>query len=230
MSSSPAQRVFYCSAILFDLDGVLVDSTASVARQWELWAQEHDVPVEAAIHAAHGRRTLETIRLLAPHLDAEAETVRLEAREADDAGAMKRINGALELLSSLPPKRWAVVTSGTRYLATRRLQRNGLPAPVAFVTADEVSRGKPHPEPYLKGAKLLGVPPRECLVFEDAPAGIESARAAGMIAIGVSTTYPAAELAPADAVVRDLSQVCVRANAGGGRLEVVLGWHSAPIS
>ena len=220
MSSSPAQRIFPCSAILFDLDGVLVDSTASVARQWELWAREHNVPVEAAIHAAHGRRTLETIRLLAPHLDAEAETRLLEAREADDADALKRVNGSLELLSSLPPKRWAVVTSGTRYLATRRLQRNGLPAPVAFVTADEVSQGKPHPEPYLKGAELLGVPPQQCLVFEDAPAGIESAHAAGMTAIGVSTTYPAAELATADAVVQDLSHVRARVNGDG--LEVFL--------
>lgn len=220
MSSSRAQRVFRCSAILFDLDGVLVDSTASVARQWELWAKKHNVPVEAAIHAAHGRRTLETIRLLAPHLDAEAETIRLEAGEADDAASLKRVNGALELLSSLPPKRWAVVTSGTRYLATRRLQRNGLPAPLAFVTADEVSQGKPHPEPYLKGAELLGVPPRECLVFEDAPAGIEAARAAGMIAVGVATTYSAAGLAHAEAVVQDLSQVKARVNGDG--LEVFL--------
>ena len=220
MSSSSSKRIFSCTAILFDLDGVLVDSTASVARQWELWAKEHDVPVAAAIHAAHGRRTLETIRLLAPHLDAEAETIRLEAREADDADALKRVNGSLELLSSLPPKRWAVVTSGTRYLATRRLQRNGLPAPVAFVTADEVSQGKPHPEPYLKGAELLGVPPRQCLVFEDAPAGIESAHAAGMIAVGVATTYPAAGLTRADAVVQDLSHVRARVNGDG--LEVFL--------
>lgn len=221
MMPASSQRIFGCAAILFDLDGVLVDSTASVARQWALWAKEHNVPVEEAIHAAHGRRTLETIRLIAPHLDAEAETLLLEAREADDADAMKRVNGSLELLSSLPPQRWAVVTSGTRYLATRRLQRNGLPAPVAFVTADEVTQGKPHPEPYLKGAELLGVPPRECLVFEDAPAGIEAARAAGMTAIAVATTYPAADLAHAAAVVKDLSQVKAQVNGAG--LEVFLG-------
>ncbi|MGE5207569.1 MAG: HAD hydrolase-like protein, partial [Chlamydiota bacterium] len=112
MMPASAQRIFACAAILFDLDGVLVDSTASVARQWALWAKEHNVPVEEAIHAAHGRRTLETIRLIAPHLDAEAETLLLEAREADDAGALKRVKGSLELLSSLPPNRWAVVTSG----------------------------------------------------------------------------------------------------------------------
>ena len=218
----PSRRVFSCAAILFDLDGVLVDSTASVARFWALWATEHDVSPEEAVRVAHGRRTLETIRLLAPHLDAESETVRLERREADDTDGVGRVKGALELLSSLPAQRWAVVTSGTRYLATRRLATNGLPAPAVFVTADEVTLGKPHPEPYLQGAERLGLSPKDCLVFEDAPAGIEAARAAGMTAIGVATTYPAAELTRADAVVRDLSQVRTRLD-GDGRLEVMLG-------
>ncbi|HLX74382.1 MAG TPA: HAD family hydrolase [Terriglobales bacterium] len=220
MISASSPRVFHCAAILFDLDGVLVDSTASVARQWALWAAEHNVPVDEAVRVAHGRRTLETIRLLAPHLDAEAETVRLERREADDTDGIGRIKGAMELVSSLPRERWAVVTSGTRYLATRRLATNGLTAPAVFVTADEVTVGKPHPEPYLKGAQLLGFSPKDCLVFEDAPAGIEAARAAGMTAIGVSTTYPAAELALAHAVVQDLSQV--RARVNGAALEVWL--------
>ena len=220
MISASSQRVFHCAAILFDLDGVLVDSTASVARQWALWAAEHNVPVDEAVRVAHGRRTLETIRLLAPHLDAEAETVRLERREADDTDGIGRIKGAMELVSSLPRERWAVVTSGTRYLATRRLATNGFTAPAVFVTADEVTVGKPHPEPYLKGAELLGFSPKDCVVFEDAPAGIEAARAAGMTAIGVSTTYPAAELALAHAVVQDLSQVQARLN--GAALEVWL--------
>ncbi|HKU21841.1 MAG TPA: HAD family hydrolase [Terriglobales bacterium] len=218
----PSRRVFSCAAILFDLDGVLVDSTASVARFWALWAAEHNVSPEEAVRVAHGRRTLETIRLLAPHLDAEAETVRLERREANDTDGVGRVHGALELLSTLPAQRWAVVTSGTRYLATRRLATNGLPAPAVFVTADEVTLGKPHPEPYLKGAELLGLSPQDCLVFEDAPAGIEAARAAGMSAIGVATTYPAAELTLAHAVVGDLSQVRTRLD-GDGRLEVTLG-------
>lgn len=217
-----SQRVFSCAAILFDLDGVLVDSTASVGRFWALWAAEHNVSPEEAVRVAHGRRTLETIRLLAPHLDAEAETVRLERREADDTDGVGRVHGALELLSTLPAQRWAVVTSGTRYLATRRLATNGLPAPAVFVTADEVTLGKPHPEPYLKGAELLGLSPLDCLVFEDAPAGIEAARAARMTAIGVATNYPAAELTLAHAVVRDLSQVRTRLD-GDGRLEVMLG-------
>lgn len=220
--SVPSQRKFHCAAILFDLDGVLVDSTHSVARFWKQWAAQHHVSPEEAVRVAHGRRTLETVRLLAPHLDAEAETLRIEAIEADDSSALERVKGALELLCSLPAARWAVVTSGTRYLATRRLANNGLPQPLAFVTADEVSQGKPHPEPYLKGAELLRLPPQDCVVFEDAPAGIESAHAAGMTAIALATTYPFAELAHADAVIRDLSEVRVRLN-GDGRLEVVIG-------
>jgi mannitol-1-/sugar-/sorbitol-6-phosphatase len=220
--SMPSQRKFHCAAILFDLDGVLVDSTHSVARFWKRWAAEHTVSPEEAVRVAHGRRTLETVRLLAPHLDAEAETLRIEAIEADDSSALERVKGALELLSSLPAERWAVVTSGTRYLATRRLANNGLPQPVAFVTADEVSQGKPHPEPYLKGAELLGLSARECMVFADAPAGIESAHAAGMPAVALATTYPVADLAHAEAVIRDLSQVQARLN-GDGSLEVVIG-------
>ena len=220
--SVPSQRKFHCAAILFDLDGVLVDSTHSVARFWKRWAAEHNVSPEEAVRVAHGRRTLEAVRLLAPHLDAVAETLRIEATEADDSGALQRVQGALELLHALPAERWAVVTSGSRYLATRRLANNGLPQPLAFVTADEVSQGKPHPEPYLKGAELLRLAPQECLVFEDSPAGIESASAAGMTAIALSTTYPMADLAHADAVIRDLSQVRARLN-GDGHLEVVVG-------
>jgi len=221
MIGASPQRAFLCAAILFDLDGVLVDSTRSVAHQWALWAAEHNLPAEEVVRVAHGRRTVETILLLAPHLDAAAETVRLEIREAEDTEALGRISGARELLARLPRERWAVVTSGTRYLATRRLQTNGLPTPVAFVTADEVTQGKPHPEPYLKGAELLGIPPQECLVFEDAPAGIEAAHAAGMRAIALSTTYPAAALAHAEAVIPDFSQVQVQSDGGG--LKVVLG-------
>jgi sugar-phosphatase len=222
MIPMPSRQIFRCAAILFDLDGVLVDSTRSVARQWSLWAAEHNLPFEDVLRLAHGRRTIETIRLVAPHLDAEAETARLEAREAEDTDGIGRVRGALELLYSLPRQRWAVVTSGTRYLATRRLQSNGLPAPTAFVTADEVKHGKPHPEPYLKGAELLGVPASDCLVFEDAPPGIEAAHAAGMAAIALSTTYPAAELARADAIISELSQVRVQVN-GDSRLDVLLG-------
>jgi sugar-phosphatase len=209
---------FDCSAILFDLDGVLVDSTRSVDRQWRLWATEHAIDPEKVAAIAHGVRTIEVIRILAPQLSAEAETRKLEAREAADREGVEVMPGAAELLRSIPENRWCVVTSGTRTLAVSRLALAGLPLPRVFVTADDVGNGKPHPEPYLKGAELLGMKPAECLVIEDAPAGIRSAHAAGMKVIALPTTYPASGLQEADAVAEKLSQIRVRLVEG--RLQV----------
>jgi sugar-phosphatase len=211
---------FNCAAILFDLDGVLVDSTGSVTRQWRRWAEEQDLDPDKVVDTAHGVRTIEIVRRLAPHLDAEAETLRLEKREADDHEGVSVMPGAAELLKAIPEGRWCVVTSGTRYLATARLQLGNLPMPQVLVSADDVSKGKPNPEPYLMGAKLLGVNPAECLVVEDAPAGIRAAHAGGMKAIGITSTYRAAELQEADAVVHKLGQIKVGELRGGSGLAI----------
>jgi mannitol-1-/sugar-/sorbitol-6-phosphatase len=200
-------QTFLCAAILFDLDGVLVDSTRSVDRQWRVWAQEVGVEPERVIEIAHGRRTIEVVRLLAPHLDANAEVVRIERREAADPEGVSVMPGSADLLSSIPPERWCVVTSGTRFLAHSRLQHARLPIPAVLVSADDVTQGKPHPEPYLRGADMLGFRAADCLVIEDAPAGIEAAQAAGMKAIGITSTYPLAELHRADAVIRSLGSL-----------------------
>jgi sugar-phosphatase len=203
-------KSFQCSAILFDLDGVLVDSTRSVARQWRLWAAENNIDPEKVLEIAHGRRTIEVVRILAPHLDAKAEESRIEKREADDNDGVTVMPGAAELLKSIPEGSWCVVTSGTRYLATSRLRFFELPIPRVLVAADDVQKGKPDPEPYLKGAELLKVKPAECLVIEDAPAGIRSAHAGGMKAIALTSTYPESELQEADAVLQNLKQIQVR--------------------
>jgi len=202
-------RNFSCGAVLFDLDGVLVDSTHSVERQWRLWASEIGGDPERVLEIAHGRRTLEVVRLLRPDLDAEAEVIRLEAREAEDTDGVAVMPGAAELLASIPAERWGIVTSGTRHLATSRLRLAQLPNPKVLICGDEVINGKPHPEPYLKGAQKLGMNPRECLVIEDAPAGIESGHAGGMKVIALASTYSAKELQAADAVITDLSQINV---------------------
>jgi mannitol-1-/sugar-/sorbitol-6-phosphatase len=202
-------QIFLCSAILFDLDGVLVDSTRSVARQWRLWAQENGVDPEKVLQIAHGRRTVEVVRLLAPHLPAEEEVRRLEHREASDTEGVTVMPGAGDLVRSVPDGRWGVVTSGTRYLATSRLQLGNLPIPQVLVSADEVVKGKPDPEPFLKGAEMLGVNAEECLVIEDAPAGIRAAHAAGMKVIALPSTYPVSELGEADAVVQGLQKIRV---------------------
>jgi sugar-phosphatase len=200
---------FECAAILFDLDGVLVDSTRSVERQWRIWAREMGIEGDKVTTVAHGVRAVEVIRTVAPHLDAEAEVRKLESREAEDLDGVSAMPGAIELVRAVPEGRWGVVTSGTRHLATKRLRLFGIPIPKVMVTADDVAKGKPDPAPYLRGAELLGVNPAECLVIEDAPAGIKSAHAGGMKVIGLTSTYPAAALSEADAVVKKLSQLQV---------------------
>ena len=210
---------FNCSAVLFDLDGVLVDSTRSVERQWRLWAQQHGVDPERILEIAHGRRTVEVITLLAPHLDIASEVLRVENREADDTDGVEVMPGAAMLLATLPRARWAVVTSGTNHLAMARLRHARLPIPDVLVSADHVREGKPHPEPYLMGARLLSTQPSECVVIEDAPAGIEAAHAAGMKAIGLTSTFPASAL-NADAVVEDLRRLSVKAGKGTMQLTI----------
>ena len=205
---------FHCAAILFDLDGVLVNSTGSVDRQWRAWAREKGIDEEAVIAIAHGVRSIEVIRAVAPHLDAEKEARLLENREASDHD-ISVMSGAIVLVRSIPQDQWGVVTSGTRLLASARLTFAGIPQPKVMVAADEVIHGKPHPEPYLKGAQLLGVNPAECLVIEDAPAGIRSAHAGGMKVIALASTYAAPALGEADAIVKKLGQLKI--NAGGTR-------------
>ncbi|HXP16469.1 MAG TPA: HAD family hydrolase [Terriglobales bacterium] len=213
-------KIFRCAAILFDLDGVLVDSTASVARQWKLWARENNLDPEMTVKIAHGVRTIEVIRRLAPDLDAEAEVIRLEKREANDHEGVAVMPGAAELLTAIPEGRWCVVTSGTRHLATSRLKLANLPTPKVLVSADDVTKGKPDPEPYLKGARRLDVNPAECLVIEDAPAGIHAAHAGGMKVIAITSTYPASALNDAEAIIQRLAQIQVCASRERKQLEV----------
>jgi len=211
--------IFSCSAILFDLDGVLVDSTGAVDREWRQWARRKGVDGDAVMAIAHGVRTIEVIRRVAPHLDADAEAWEIENEEARDQHGVRVMPGAAALVNSIPDGRWGVVTSGTRLLASARLRFCGLPVPRILVTADDVEHGKPHPEPYLKGADGLRFKPADCLVIEDAPAGIRAARAAGMKVIGLDSTYPASKLQEADAVVAGLGQIEVAAD-GGAKLTI----------
>jgi mannitol-1-/sugar-/sorbitol-6-phosphatase len=168
---------------------------------------------------AHGVRAVEVVRAVAPHLDPEAEVASLESREAADRDGVAVMPGALDLIRAIPDGRWGVVTSGRRRLASGRLQLAGIPLPKVMVAADEVTNGKPHPEPYLKGAALLGVNPADCLVIEDAPAGIRAAHAGGMKVIGLTSTYKAPALSEADLVISKLAQIQV---ASDGAQKLVL--------
>lgn len=211
---------FDCDALLFDLDGVLVDSAECVERTWHRWAEAHDLDPAAVIRAAHGRRTIETIRLVAPHLAAEAEVARLAASESNETEGVHEVSGARELLEVLPERSWAVVTSGIRVVAELRIRHTRLPTPPVLVCADEINAGKPDPEGFLTAARRLGVEPRCCVVVEDAPPGIEASRAAGMRSIGVVGTYPREKLARADATVSGVHSLKVECS--GARLRVVI--------
>ena len=188
-----------CRGVLFDLDGVLVDSTPAVARVWAWWAREHGFDPEEVVKKAHGRPSITTIRELLPDADHAAEDREVERREIADVEGVIPLPGAMELLQALPLERWAIVTSCTRALAHVRIAAAGLPKPKHLVTATDVRHGKPHPEPYLKGAQILGIPADDCLVIEDAPAGIRAGKAAGARVLALRTTASDAELQQAGA-------------------------------
>jgi mannitol-1-/sugar-/sorbitol-6-phosphatase len=209
-------------AVLFDLDGVLVDSDAIYERHWRRWAAERDVDPEAVLAVHHGRRAVEVIERLTSGLDVTAEAARYNAGlEADrDFEGLALIDGAIEMVMALPPDRWAIATSGPRAVAEPRMAHLGLPIPRVLVTADDVARGKPAPDPYLAAAAGLGFDPACCLVVEDAPAGIASARAAGCRVIGVASTHRADALGGADAVVARLSDLRIEP-AGEG---LIVAW------
>ena len=196
--------------ILFDLDGVLVDSQAVVARTWQRWAALHDFSVPDIVRRAHGRRSTETLREVAPHLVIEDEVAWLEATELADTEGLVALPGALDALEGVPDNRRAVVTSGGRVLARMRLRHTGLPVPEVLIAAEDVRAGKPSPEGYELAAARLRISPRDCLVIEDTPAGITAGRAAGATVLAVATTFPADALAEASMIVTSLARVHLR--------------------
>lgn len=203
------------AALLFDLDGVLVDSRAVVERTWRRWAARHGLDAGPLLAVAHGRRTRDTLKAVVPHLDPAPEVAWLDAAELEDLEGVVAVPGAAPLLAALANGRWAVVTSCGRELAARRLGRAGLPLPPVLVTSEDVARGKPAPESYLLGAQRCGAAPGACLVFEDTPPGIAAARAAGCRVVALGTTHAPAQLGGAEAVVPDLRSVALLLDSGG---------------
>lgn len=188
-----------CEALLFDMDGVLVDSTPAVARVWGRWAMERGLDPDEVVRHAHGRPSLATIQNYLPNADHQAENREVERREMADLGGVVPLPGAIDLLRKLPPDRWTIVTSSTRPLAEVRLRSAGVPIPARLITSSDVTNGKPHPEPYLKAASVLGYSAADCIVVEDVPAGIQAGKAAGAKVIAFRTTTKDADLRAAEA-------------------------------
>jgi sugar-phosphatase len=214
-----------CKALLFDLDGVLVDSTPAVERVWSKWAAERGFNPREVVLKAHGRPSIATLRDLLPDADHEAENREVERREIADLEGVVSLPGAKELLRELPSERWTIVTSCTRALAEVRIRAAGLQVPPRMITSSDIRHGKPHPEPYLKGAAMLGFPATDCIVVEDVPAGVRAGKSAGARVIGFPTTLPGTELlaAGADWVVQNCAAVASLPDTTGHTLKLRLG-------
>lgn len=211
-----------CSALLFDMDGVLIDSTPAVARVWRSWALAHHFNPDEVVERAHGRPSIATVREYLPNADHEAENRIVERMEIEDLAGVVPLPGSRELLQSLPTDRWTIVTSSTRALAEVRLRAAGLSIPKSLVTSSDVTNGKPHPEPYLKAASVLGWSAADCVVVEDVPAGIRAGKSAGARVIAFRTTCKELDLqaAGADWILKDCSEISVLDHARGLTLEV----------
>jgi sugar-phosphatase len=203
-----------CKGVLFDMDGILISSLGSVERCWSTWAETRGIDAAKTIHTAHGCRAIETIRKLAPHLDDLTELKYIEDLEIADQEGLAVLPGVLDLLAALPRERWTVVTSATKRLARVRLEVGGIPVPEQFITADMVENGKPHPEPFLRGAELLGLPATDCVVFEDSASGSRAGQAAGCTVIATTFSHTIPELTAAKFIVTDLTGITVEVLPG----------------
>jgi len=214
-----------CSALIFDLDGVLIDSNDLYERHWEMWAERTGVSFAhiAAVH--HGRPVRSTIQLVAPHLDANTQAqAYVESLESTPfLNDVRVFPGVIDLLDSLPPHTWAIATSAPSDFARKLVRHLELPRPPVFITGDDVTLGKPHPMPYLRAAKALDVCADRCVVIEDAPTGIASARAAGAYVIGVLTTNGADSLTGAHAITDSIASLRVRHKTVG----LQISWEEA---
>ena len=216
--SSPVE--IRCQGILFDMDGILISSLGSVERSWTKWALMRGVDPEHACRIAHGRRAIETVAMLRPDLDSAAELRVIEEIEIADGDGLSVLPGVLKLLAVIPANRWTVVTSATYRLAHERLALAGIPVPTRFISADSVTQGKPNPTPFLAGAALLNLDPKDCVVIEDSPSGAIAGRAAGCTVVGTTFSHSPEELAAAHYLIKDLTGVEAITLSGGDGLQL----------
>ncbi|KAK9722359.1 DL-glycerol-3-phosphatase [Basidiobolus ranarum] len=207
---------FQCKALLFDMDGTLIDTTQPVERYWKQFCKTHNIVEEELFAMCHGVRSIEVLKRFTPHLATPEYSMQIETEAAMDAEGVVSIVGAHELLHKLPSERWAIVTSAGRGMAELRVGQQGFPVPNVFITGTEVTHGKPHPEGYLRAAKELGVDPSECIVFEDAPAGVQAALNGNMRVIGVISTHTKESLDGANVHIKHYDDLDIQFNQDTG--------------
>lgn len=212
--AGPSASAVVVNGVLFDLDGVLVDSTDAVERHWRLFADWYDLDPESLLRHVHGRRSRDIVTRFAAQLPVSVEQAlaRYQTLDIEDQDGVAVLPGAADLLRSLPPHAWAIVTSGSREVAAARLNATGLPIPEIMITADMVEHGKPHPDPYRQGIRALRLEPQQTLAVEDAPPGLASAAAAGARTLALTTTHTAEQVQAADYLVGDLTAVTATAD------------------
>ncbi|MDC9581441.1 HAD-IA family hydrolase [Xenorhabdus sp. PR6a] len=216
-----SEKAIEVDAILFDMDGTLIDSSGACARIWTRWAQHYGLEPQSVIDQSHGRRPEDTARsILGDDADIKAAVDLFTAEEAKESH-VTTILGAKELITTIPESKWAIVTSSTEDIAKTRLAYCGIPEPKALVTAEKVQAGKPDPEGYLQAAEKLGVDIRRCLVVEDAPGGIEAGHRSGAFVIAVATTYKPSKF-PSEVIVSDLRDIIVTNVGKEGQMQLAV--------
>ena len=205
--------------LLFDMDGVLVSSIGSVERAWTRWAEMRGIDPALAIHTAHGRRAIESVRFLRPDVDADQDLALIEGWEVEDKEGLELLGGVMPILEHLPQKYWTIVTSATDRVARARIADAGVPLPPSIITGDMVTNGKPDPEPYVRGAQILGIRPEDCLVIEDSASGAKAGHAAGCKVLATTFSHSIESLSAADWIVDSLVGVTVKVVEDGLEVE-----------